>query len=99
MFKPTKTMVSKRNRTAPVWNFMEQTLSDIVVCLVCKDKLKYNGSTSNMMKHLHTRHPVEYAELKADADAADIAAKVSRPATSAQPTLIEAITKAQPYKN
>ena len=77
---------------------MEQTSSDYVVCLVCKDSLKYSGSTSNMMKHLRTRHPLEYAELKGDADM-ETATKVSSPSTSAQPTLIETITRAQPYKN
>ncbi len=77
---------------------MEQASSDVVVCLECKDKLKYSGSTSNMMKHLRTRHPTECAEFKEDADM-EIAAKHPRPSTSAQPTLIKGITRAQPYKN
>ena len=51
-----------------------------------------------MMKHLRTRHPIDYAELKEDADMEN-ANKASRPSTSTQPTLIEAITRAQPYKN
>ncbi|MPC35879.1 hypothetical protein E2C01_029316 [Portunus trituberculatus] len=86
-------MASERNRTAPEWNYMKLTLFDTVMCLVCKDKLKYNGNTSNMKKYFCSRHSVEYAELKGDADAT-----VPRPYTSAQSTLIEAITRAQPYR-
>ncbi len=51
-----------------------------------------------MMKHLRTRYPIEYAEFKEDADI-EITAKQPKPSTSAQPTLIEAITRAHPYKN
>lgn len=77
---------------------MEQKSSDIVVCLLCKDKLKYSGSTSNMIKPPRTTRPIEYAELKEDADM-ETATKASIPSTSAQPTLIKAIMRAQPYKN
>ncbi len=72
--------------------------TNVVVCLVCKDKLKYSGSTSNMMKHLRTRHPTECAEFKEDADM-EIAAKHPRPSTSDQLTLIEAITWIKLYMN
>ncbi len=61
-------MASKRKRTTPVWTYMEQTSSDVIVCLVCKDKLQYSVGTSNTMKHLRTRHPTECAEFKEDAD-------------------------------
>ena len=92
-------MASKRNRTAPVWSYMEQTSSDSVTCLVCKDALKFcGGSTSSMMKHLRTRHPIEYNELKEDREC-EMSEKAARPCTSAQPTLMETITRAQPYKN
>ncbi len=47
---------------------------------------------------MHTRHPIEYAEFKEDADM-EIVAKHPRPSISAQPTLIKAIFRAQPYKN
>ncbi len=91
-------MAFKQIRTAPVWTYMEQTSSDVVVRLVCKDKLKYSRSISNMMKQLRTRHATEYAEFKEGADM-ETASKHPRPSTSTQPTLIEAITRAQPYKN
>ena len=46
-----------------------------------------------MVKHLRTVHHIEYTELKEDADV-DIATKAPRPSTSAQPTLMEGITRA-----
>lgn len=58
-------MAAKRGRTVPIWTCMEQTRDDLVVCLTCKDTLKYSASTtSNLIKYLRTKHPIEYAELK-----------------------------------
>ncbi|MPC07635.1 hypothetical protein E2C01_000199 [Portunus trituberculatus] len=93
-------MASKRNRIAPVWSYMEQSSSDAVTvtCLVCKDALKFCGGTSSMLKHLHTRHPIEYAELKEDSEC-DVPEKLARPSTSAQPTLMETMTRAHSYRN
>ena len=90
-------MASKRGRKAPVWTFMEQTTPNSVTCLVCKDTLKYSGgSTSNLIKHIRGRHPLEYAELKEE-NADEMVAKASKPSTS-QPTLIETVTTTQPDK-
>ena len=93
-------MASKRGRTAPIWNYMELSESDVTVCLTCKDTFKYTGSTtSNLIKHIRTKHPLEYAELREESDSG-VAAKSSRPSTSTvQPTLIDTINKATPYKN
>ncbi|MPC26141.1 hypothetical protein E2C01_019273 [Portunus trituberculatus] len=63
---------------------MEQTSSDAVTCLVCKDALKFCGSTSNMLKYLRTRHPIECAELKEDSEC-DVSENAVRPSTSVQP--------------
>ena len=90
-------MASKRGKKAPVWNFMEQTSPNTIACLTCKDALKYSGgSTSNLIKHIRGRHPLEYAELKEE-NANEMVAKASKPSTS-QPTLIETVTRTQPYK-
>ena len=62
-------MASKRGRTAPIWNYMELSESDVTVCLTCKDTFKYTGSTtSNLIKHIRTKHPLEYAELREESD-------------------------------
>lgn len=43
---------------------MERIESEgLVVCLICKDKFKYGGGTSNLLKHLRTRHPLEHDEM------------------------------------
>lgn len=90
-------MASKRGRKAPVWNFMEVTTPNTVTCLICKDSFKFSGgSTSNLNKHLRGRHPLEYGELKEET-ANEMVAKASKPSTS-QPTLIETVTRTQPYK-
>lgn len=76
---------------------MEQTSPVSVTCLICKDVLKYSGgSTSNLLKHIRARHPLEYAELKEENENETIA-KASKPSTS-QPTLIQTVTSTQPYK-
>lgn len=90
-------MASKRGKKAPVWTYMEQTTPNSVTCLICKDTLKYSGgSTSNLIKHIRGRHPVEHAELKEES-ANEMVAKASKPSTS-QPTLMETVTRTQPYK-
>lgn len=54
----------KRGHKAPVWTYMEKLEAEgLILCLICKDKLKYTGGTSNMNKHLRTRHPLEFAEM------------------------------------
>ncbi|XP_045104974.1 E3 SUMO-protein ligase ZBED1-like [Portunus trituberculatus] len=92
-------MATKRSRKAPVWTYMDQVEPNTVVCLVCKDTLKYTGGTSSMMKHIRTKHPLEYADLKEDSEHQATAAGLDTPSTSTvQPTLMEAISKTQVYK-
>lgn len=82
-----------------MWAYMERVEgADTVVCLVCKDSLKYSGSTSTMMKHLRVKHPLEYAELKENSETA---AELPRSTVSStvQPTLTETIDRTQAYKN
>ena len=68
---------------------MQQTDQDEVICLTCKDSFKYCGSTtSNLIKHLRTRHPLEYAELREENDADNV---TKQPKINIQPTLIDTI--------
>lgn len=68
-------MAAKRGRNAPIWDYMELSTPEQAICLVCKDTLKFSGSTtSNLFKHLRIKHPIEYAEHKEENDRA-VAAK------------------------
>ncbi|MPD06335.1 hypothetical protein E2C01_102141 [Portunus trituberculatus] len=63
-------MAAKRSRNAPIWNYMEQTKDDSATCLTCKETFKYvGGTTSNLIKYLRIKHPIECAELKEENDA------------------------------
>ncbi|KAK3875934.1 hypothetical protein Pcinc_019232 [Petrolisthes cinctipes] len=53
-------MAPKRARPSPVWDFMEKVSPTLVKCLVCNSHLSYNKCTSTMMKHLKTKHPIEF---------------------------------------
>ena len=95
-------MASKRNRRAPVWTYMEQTMPDKVMCLVCKDSLKYNGNTSNMIKHIRTKHPIEYTDMKEDSGEVDKSGRLPDPmpgtsTATMQPTLMQTIDRKQSY--
>lgn len=96
-----KMMASKRARKAPVWTYMEQISPDTTVCLVCKDKLKYNGNTSSMTKHLRTKHPLEYAEMREESvpAAAGIPDGQRQAEGTLQPTLLQTIQRTESYKN
>ncbi|XP_050706735.1 zinc finger BED domain-containing protein 4-like [Eriocheir sinensis] len=56
-------MDAKRKRKSPAWTYMDQTSPTIVTCLICKNSFSYSGSTSGMMRHIRTKHPIEYSEL------------------------------------
>lgn len=53
-------MASKRARSSPVWDFMEKVSPTLVKCIVCNSHLSYNKCTSTMIKHLKTKHPMEF---------------------------------------
>lgn len=95
-------MASKRARKAPVWTYMDQISPDTIVCLVCKDKLKYNRNTSSMIKHLRTRHPLEYVEMREESEpdtaASQRSAAAATSSVTVQPTLVETIDRSQSYK-
>ena len=95
--KQPNIMTPKRGRKAPVWTYMEKTDPETVVCLICKDTFKYSGSTSSMMKHIRSKHALEYAELREDTAAEqelELNAKVAKETSTVQPTLHDTINRA-----
>lgn len=76
--------------------YMDNIDAYSVVCLVCKDTLKYSGGTSSMIKHIRTKHPLGYVELREDVEAErEPPAKVAQAASSTvQPTLLDTINRA-----
>lgn len=57
---------SKRRKKSPVWDFMEQVSPTSVKCIICKCSLTYSKATSNMMKHIQSKHPLQYATYKGE---------------------------------
>lgn len=56
-------MVRKRSSA---WAFFQEIGSGAVRCLLCSDRLmrpEY-GATTNMLRHLRTKHPTEFHETK-----------------------------------
>lgn len=47
----------KRRKTSEVWNFFTPIDTTTAVCDMCKSKLSYKTSTSNLKKHIKNRHP------------------------------------------
>uniref|UniRef100_A0A1X7VHD4 BED-type domain-containing protein n=2 Tax=Amphimedon queenslandica TaxID=400682 RepID=A0A1X7VHD4_AMPQE len=60
MASPSST--SKRSRSS-VWTYFNKVHDDKnAACLICKSKLTYCKNTSNLLKHLQTKHQKEYQE-------------------------------------
>ena len=76
--------MSKRPRSS-VWNYFEKIEeSEFVVCTVgdCKTKIKQtHGNTSNLLKHLKTKHIKEHEDC-----AAQISAEKKKKRADFQPT-------------
>ncbi|KAK3887901.1 hypothetical protein Pcinc_008051 [Petrolisthes cinctipes] len=70
---------SKRRKKSLVWDFMEQVSPTSVRCIICKGTLTYSKTTSNMMKHIQTKHPLQYAAYKGEtlADSPDAPAQAA----------------------
>lgn len=50
-------MEPKRTKYSCVWNFFDVKDSCSAVCSICKCKLSYKSSVSNLKKHLQRKHP------------------------------------------
>ena len=51
----------KRSRSA-VWNHFTKSEEDYVTCQIlgCKTKIKFCQNTSNLLKHIKSKHVVQY---------------------------------------
>lgn len=49
-------MNSKR-KTSELWKFFDPIDENYATCNMCKQKFSYKTSTSNLKKHLKTKHP------------------------------------------
>lgn len=47
----------KRRKTSELWNFFKPIDSVFATCNLCKMKLSFKTSTSNLKKHLQSKHP------------------------------------------
>lgn len=47
----------KRKNTSEMWNFFKPVEAKFAICNMCDTKLSYKTSTSNLKKHLNTKHP------------------------------------------
>lgn len=69
-----------------------------VKCQVCGETVQHSGNTSNMLKHLKKKHPVESAETEAKRkEDATASTSACRPTTSRQTTLHDCFSKAGRY--
>lgn len=49
--------MSKRVKTSDIWNFFTQDCDQFAKCNICKKKISYKTTNSNMRKHMKTNHP------------------------------------------
>ncbi|KAI2647180.1 Zinc finger BED domain-containing protein 6 [Labeo rohita] len=86
--------------SSPIWKFSKVSDKDVklAVCNVCRDEIPRGGSkqrhfnTTNMIRHLRTRHTTEYAEYEK--------LNQPKPTTSPslnQPTVSDAFKRREPY--
>lgn len=47
----------KRRKTSELWNFFKQIDSNFATCNACNMKFSFRTSTSNLKKHLQSKHP------------------------------------------
>lgn len=60
-----KTGMASRKRSA-VWLYYQPGEdASKVVCMICLDAIQHCGNTSNMLKHLRSKHHAEYADVEA----------------------------------
>lgn len=90
---PPVPSLSQKARKSPVWEFMELISPSVAKCSLCQSTLTYCKTTSNLMKHLVTKHPLEYAERHGGDPAMPVTSTtstVSTPSTSSEGTTTSA---------
>ncbi|KAK0138931.1 Zinc finger BED domain-containing protein 4 [Merluccius polli] len=85
--------------SSPVWNFFKVSDKDVklAICNVCLVEIPRGGShirhfnTTNMIRHLRTRHTTEYAEYER------LSKPTPTPPSLNQPTVSETFKRREPY--
>ena len=109
MSRDTNKMAVVRIKRSGVWDYFAVNVTDDskVSCLLCPAIIPRGGkeakgySTSNMRRHLESKHGDEYATLVAKekelTKEKDGNNKTSSAGSSSQPTIIDALMKSQPF--
>uniref|UniRef100_A0A1X7SDU3 BED-type domain-containing protein n=1 Tax=Amphimedon queenslandica TaxID=400682 RepID=A0A1X7SDU3_AMPQE len=51
----------KRKYRSPIWNYFDKVEGNFAFCILCKVKYQHSNNTSNLSKHLQTKHSSEWA--------------------------------------
>ena len=92
--------MNKRPRSS-VWNyFQKDDDKEYATCIIgdCKTRIKQScGNTSNLLKHLKTKHIKEHEECQKEIKIKSEKRKKSMAATQSQPTLTQTLERAHKY--
>uniref|UniRef100_A0A672P0Q1 SIN3-HDAC complex associated factor, like n=1 Tax=Sinocyclocheilus grahami TaxID=75366 RepID=A0A672P0Q1_SINGR len=72
--KPSSSKMAARKRSI-VWSFFQAEDDRRVLCLLCMKTVLYFGHTTNMLRHLRTKHPSDFSSLDKRKPATDAASK------------------------
>ncbi|KAK3729710.1 hypothetical protein RRG08_010031 [Elysia crispata] len=88
-----------RKRASEIWNYMEVDVGcDTAMCLICKSHFKYSkGSTSNLLKHVKTKHQLEFEGKKEPSTSCETVSVETPVRAMSQPTLASALDRNKPY--
>lgn len=72
--KSTSSKMAARKRSI-VWSFFQAEDDRRVLCLLCMKTVLYFGHTTNMLRHLRTKHPSDFSSLDKRKPATDAVSK------------------------
>ncbi|XP_052458018.1 zinc finger BED domain-containing protein [Carassius gibelio] len=72
--KPNSSKMAARKRSI-VWSFFQAEDDRRVLCLLCMKTVLYFGHTTNMLRHLRTKHPSDFSSLDKRKPATDAVSK------------------------
>lgn len=72
--KSTRSKMAARKRSI-VWSFFQAEDDRRVLCLLCMKTVLYFGHTTNMLRHLRTKHPSDFSSLDKRKPATDAVSK------------------------
>ena len=89
--------MSKRKRSA-VWTYFEVD-EETTMCSLCKEAVKTSGNTSNLMKHLKSKHFEEFKLVQAEQEETKWLRSEQTPAKKLkQVTLVASLERSQLYQ-